>query len=54
MCLLRAFSLVVDRNLLKYTHRDGVKSRQQTCFSFFMPRKSFNKPFEFLLYKTNK
>ena len=27
--------------------------RQQTCFSFFMPPKSFNKPFEFLLYKTN-
>ena len=30
-----------------------VSSRQQTCFSFFMPPKSFNKPFEFLLYKTN-
>ena len=28
--------------------------RQQTCFSFFMPQKSFNKPFEFLLYKTNR
>ena len=28
--------------------------RQQTCFSFFMPPKSFNKPFEFLLYKTNR
>ena len=29
-------------------------SRQQTCFSFFMPQKYFNKPFEFLLYKTNR
>ena len=27
-------------------------SRQRTCFSFFMPPKSFKKPFEFLLYKT--
>ena len=25
--------------------------RQRTCFSFIMPKKSFNKPFEFLLYK---
>ena len=43
---------------LKDTHRDGVKStsgsRQRTWFSFFMPQKSFNKPFEFLLYKTNR
>ena len=31
-----------------------VRSRQQTCVSFFMPHNSFNKPFEFnLLYKTN-
>ena len=40
-----------------YTHRwcqIHVISRQQTCFSFFMPQKSFNKPFEFLLYKTNE
>ena len=29
-------------------------SRQQTCFSFVMSQKSFNKPFEFLLYKTNR
>ena len=29
-------------------------SRQQTCFSFFMPPNSFNKQFEFLLYKTNR
>ena len=28
--------------------------RQQTCFSFFMPPKSFKRPFEFLLYKTNR
>ena len=48
--------LSVDRDLLKYTHRwrqIQVRSRQQTCFSFSMPRKFFNKPFEFLLYKTN-
>ena len=53
--LLRAFLLVVD--LLKDTHRwrqIHVRSRQQTCFSFFMPPKSFNKPFEFLLYETNR
>ena len=41
-----------------------VRTHQQTCFSFFMPRKSgaavhklrksFNKPFEFLLYETNR
>ena len=31
-----------------------VRSRQQTCFSFFMPQKSFNKPFKFLLYTTNR
>ena len=40
-----------------HTHRwrqIHVGSRQQTCFSFFMPRKSFNKLFEFLLYKTNR
>ena len=35
-------------------HQIHVKSRQQTCFSFFMPPKSFNKPFEFLVYKTNR
>ena len=28
--------------------------RQQTCFPFFMLQKSFNKPFDFLLYETNK
>ena len=28
--------------------------RQQSCFSFFMPQKSFNKPFEFLLHETNR
>ena len=55
--LLFAFSLVVDRDLLKDTHRwrqINVRSRQQTCFSFKMPPKSFNKLFEFLLYKTNR
>ena len=55
--LLCAFSLAADRDLLKDTHRwrqIHVRSRQRTCFSFFMPRKSFNKPFEFLLYKTNR
>ena len=55
--LLCAFSLVVDRDLLEDTHRwrqIHVRSRQQTCFSFFMPPKYFNKPFEFLLYKTNR
>ena len=53
--LLWAFSLVVDRDQLKDTHRwrqIHVRLRQQTCFSFFMPPKSFNKPFEFLLYKS--
>ena len=48
-----AFSLVVDRDHQR-THTDGVRSRQQTCLNFFMPQKSFNKPFEFLLYKTNR
>ena len=28
--------------------------RQQACFSFSMAPKSFNKPFEFLLYETNR
>ena len=28
--------------------------RQRTCFSFFISPKSFNKLFEFLLYKTNR
>ena len=31
-----------------------VRSRQQTCFSFFMPQRSFNKPYEFFLYKRNR
>ena len=38
-----------------HTHRwrqIHVRSRKQTCFSFFVPPKYFNKPFEFLLYKT--
>ena len=40
-----------------HTHRwrqIHVRSRQQTCFSFVIPPKFFNKPFEFLLYKTNR
>ena len=51
------FILVVDRDLLKRTHswrQIHVRSRQQTCFSLLMPRKSFDKSFEFLLYKTNR
>ena len=52
--LLWAFSLVVDRHLLNDTHTDGVRSRQQTCFSFSMPQKSFNKSFAFLLHKTSR
>ena len=47
-----AVSLVVDRELLKETHTDGVKSTLDPVI--FMPPKSFNKPFEFLLYKTNR
>ena len=44
-------------SIKEHTHRwrqIHVRSRQQTCFSFFIPQKSFNKPFEFLLYKTNR
>ena len=40
-----------------HTHRwrqIHIRSCQQTCFPFFMPQKSFNKPFEFLLFKTNR
>ena len=43
--LLCAFSLVVDRDLLKDKH---------TEMAFFVPPKSFNKPFKFLLYKTKR
>ena len=46
--LLCAFSLVVDGD-----QQMTSNPHQQTCFSFFMPQKSFNKPFKFLLYKTN-
>ena len=53
--LLCVFSLVVDHDLLKDTHAQMTSNAcQRTCFSFFMPQKSFNKPFEFLLYKTNR
>ena len=49
------WALVVDRDLLKDTHTWMASNpRQQTCFYFFMPQKSFNKPFEFVLYKTNR
>ena len=55
--LLCAFSLVVDRDLLKDTHRDGVKSTSYhvsgLVFLFSCP-KSSNKSFEFLLEKTNR
>ena len=56
--LLFAFSLVVDRDLLMETHtcrcsQIHVRSRQQTCFFFSHASKSFNKPFQILLYKTN-
>ena len=51
--LLCAFSLVVHRDLLKDAHRWSWNPRQRTCLSFFIPLKSFNKPFEFLLYETN-
>ena len=55
--LLCVFSLVVDRDLLKDTHTDDVKSMSDRVsrhvFLFSSPKKSFNRPFEFLLYKTN-
>ena len=44
--LMCAFSLVVDCDLSKDTHTDGVKSTSDHVRSF-MPPKSFNKPFEF-------
>ena len=40
-----------------HTHRwceIHATSSQHTCFSFFTPQKSFNNPFQFLLYKTNR
>ena len=56
--LLCPFSLVVDRDLLKDTHR-WRQTRQITSadlfFLFHAPPKSSNKPWvEFLLYKTNR
>ena len=51
--LLCAFSLVVDHDLLKDTHR-WRQITSADLFFFFRAPKSFNKPFEFLLYKTNK
>ena len=50
-----SISLDADRVLLKDTRRWRQihdRSRQQTCFSFFIPPKFFNKPIVFLLYKT--
>ena len=52
--LLCAFSLVVDRDILNDTHRwrqIHVRSRQPTCFSFFMPLKYFNKRLNFYWIK---
>ena len=41
-----------------HTHRwhqmHPIRSCQRTCFSFFMPPKSFNRSFEFLLYKRDR
>ena len=31
-----------------------VRSRQETCFVFFVPEKSLNKPFGVVLYKRNR
>ena len=51
-------SLVVAGDLLEDTHIDDVKSTSaDLALSFSMPQTSrniFNKPFEFLLYKTNR
>ena len=56
--LLCAFSLVVDRDLLIGPPSQMAPIPHQITsadfVSFFMPQKSFNKPFEFLLYKTNR
>ena len=52
--LLCPFSLVVDSDLLNDTHRwrqIHVRSRQPTCFSFFMPLKYFNKRLNFYWIK---
>ena len=51
--LLCAFSLVVDRDLLKDTQRWRQIHISRLVFLFSCPPKSFYKPFEFLLYKTN-
>ena len=39
-----------------HTHTDDVKSTSDydSGFSFLVPQKSFNRPFECLLYKTNR
>ena len=54
MRLRCVFSLVVDRDLLKDRHSDDAKFTSADLFFFFHTPKSFNKPFEFLLYKTNR
>ena len=55
MCV---FSLVVDRDLLKDTHTDDVKSSSdyvsRLVFVFSCPPKFFDKTFAFLMYKTNR
>ena len=52
--LLCAFSLVVDRDRLKDKHTDDVKSTPyyvSRLIFLLHAQKSFNKPFEYLLYK---
>ena len=44
-----ALSLMVDRNLLKDTHNWRQIHVSGLVFLFSCPKKSFNKPFEFLL-----
>ena len=55
--LLSAFSLVVDRDLLKDTHTGGVKSMSdhlsRLVLQFFPAPKSFNKPFVFIAAEGN-
>ena len=52
------FHWLLYRDLLKDMHTDGVKSTSdhdsKLVFLFSCPPKFFNKPFEFLLYKTRR
>ena len=52
--LLCAFSLVVDRDLLKDTQMASNPRQITSADLFFMPQKFFNKQLEFLLYKTSR